>query len=106
MPIPNLKYQVSGSGWAVSKPISMLIPAATIVDTSQPQWAALRGTAPIDAIALDQISYDWMTSTNGQIHGLGFDVNRVQCGPGVVSAALDRGDRDYWEKPQHREPRR
>jgi hypothetical protein len=93
---------VSGQGWPVSKPISMIIPPGTIVDTSLPQWSALRGTAPVDAIALDQCTYDFMTSTGGQIYGLGFDVNRVAVGPGVVSRALDRSDRDYWEKPQHR----
>jgi hypothetical protein len=102
MVIPNLKFQVSGGGWSVSKPISMIIPSGTVVDTSQPAWAALKGMAPIDAIALDQITADFMTSTNGQLYGLGYDVNRVAVGPGVVSRALDRGDRDYWEKPQHR----
>jgi hypothetical protein len=84
----------------------MLIPPSTIVDTSLPQWSCLAGMAPVDGIALNQITYDFMTSTNGQLYGLGFDVNRVACGPGVVSRALDRSDRDYWEKPQHREPRR
>jgi hypothetical protein len=59
--IPNLKYQVGGQGWAVGNP-SRLIPAGTVIDTSQAQWSALRGMAPVDAVALDQITYDFMTS--------------------------------------------
>jgi len=103
MAAPNLKYMISGQGFPVSKPISQILPPGTIVDTSQPQWAALKGMMPVDAIALDQITYDWATSSNGVI-GLYLDVNRVACGPGVVSAALDRDQGDYWNKPQHREP--
>jgi hypothetical protein len=59
--------------------------------------------APVDAVALDQQTFDYMTSSNGVI-GLYLDVNRVGCGPGVVSTALDRDVGDYWTKPNHREP--
>jgi hypothetical protein len=98
---PNLKYMISGAGWAISRPQSMVLPPGTVVDTSQAAWAALSGMAPVDAIALDQVTYNFMTSSNG-VSGLYLDVNRVGCGPGVVSAALDRDQGDYWEKPNHR----
>jgi hypothetical protein len=103
MAAPNLKYMVSGQGWPVSKPISQILPPGTIVDTSQPQWAALAGMVPQDAIALDQQTYDWATSSNGVI-GLYLDPNRMRCGPGVVSTALDRDQGDWWSKPQHKPP--
>jgi hypothetical protein len=103
MAAPNLKYMVSGAGFPVSKPQSMLIPVGTVVDTSQPQWAFLAGMAPVDAIALDQQTYNYMTSTGG-VSGLYLDPNRVGCGPGVVSAAVDKDVGDYWNKPNHREP--
>ena len=103
MAIPNLKFMVSGAGWPVSKPQSMIIPAGTVVDTSQAAWSALAGMAPVDAIALDQQTYNWMTSTGG-VSGLYLDVNRVGCGPGVVSAALDQGPPDYWNRPSHKPP--
>jgi hypothetical protein len=96
MPIPNLKYQVGGGGWAVGNP-SRLIPPGTIVDTSQPGWAALRGMAPVDAVALNQITFDWMTSSNGQLYGLGYAPGRVACGPGVVSTAAGMPSW-YWEE--------
>jgi hypothetical protein len=103
--IPNLKYQISGAGWPVGNP-SRLIPAGTIIDTSLPQWSALAGPMPADAIALDQVTADWATSTNGQIHGLNYERGRVRCGPGVVSPALDQATSDYWEKPNDLEPKR
>jgi hypothetical protein len=105
MAIPFLKFMVTGQGWPVGNP-SRLIPAGTVVDTSLPAWAALAGMAPIDAIMLDQQTYDWATSSNGVI-GLGYDVARVIAGPGVVSAALDQSDGvDWWSKPSHKEPQR
>jgi hypothetical protein len=105
MSIPTLRYMVSGAGWPVSKPLSMIIPPGTVVDTSQARWAALAGMMPIDAIALDQQTYESATSSNG-VMGLYLDVNRVQCGPGVVSAALDRDIGDWWSKPLHKPPQR
>jgi hypothetical protein len=102
MATPNLKFQVSGAGWPVSKPISMIIPAGTIVDTSQPAWAALAGMVPQDAIPLDQVTNDWMVSYG--VMGLYLDPNRVLCGPGVVSRAVDRDQGDYWNKPNHKPP--
>jgi hypothetical protein len=104
MSIPALKYQIGGHGWPVSQPQSMLIPPSTVVDTSLPAWSFLAAVAPpIDAIMLTQQTYDYATSSNGVI-GLGYDTARVLCGPGVVSAALDRDVGDYWSKPQHKPP--
>jgi hypothetical protein len=106
MAIPNLKYMVGGAGWAVGRPQSMELPPGTVVDTSLAAWAALAGMVPIDAIMLDQQTYDYATSSNGVI-GLGYDVARVIAGPGVVSAALDQSDGvDWWSKPSHQEPKR
>jgi hypothetical protein len=86
MAIPALKYMISGQGWPIGKPISQELPPCTVVDTSLPQWAALATVPPpVDAIALTQVTADWMTSTNGQL-GLNYDPNRVAVGPGVVSA--------------------
>jgi hypothetical protein len=102
MAAPSLKFMVSGHGWPVGNP-SRLIPAGTIVDTSQPQWSALAGMMPVDAIALDQITYDFATSSNG-VMGLYLDVNRVLCGPVVQSAALDQPPPDYWNRPSHKPP--
>jgi len=97
MAIPNLRFQVSGAGWPVSKPQSMIIPAGTVVDTSQPAWAALAGMVPVDAIPLDQVTADWMVSYG--VSGLYLDPNRVRVGPGVVSRALDQ-PADWWSAPQ------
>jgi hypothetical protein len=85
----------------VSVPISMIIPPGTIVDTSQPAWAALAGTAPVDGIPLDQVTADWMVSY-GTAQGLYYDPARVRVGPGVVSRAVDQPTSDWWEKPNHR----
>jgi hypothetical protein len=102
MATPNLRYMVSGGGWAVSVPISMLIPPSTIVDTSQPAWSALAGKAPVDAIALDQATMDFMTSYGASaVGGLGYDPNRVRAGPGVTSRALDQYGPDWWLRPNH-----
>jgi hypothetical protein len=38
------------------------------------------------------------------VMGLYLDVNRVGCGPGVVSAAVDQGPPDYWNRPSHKPP--
>jgi hypothetical protein len=46
MAAPNLKYMVSGAGFAVARPQSMVIPASTVVDTSLSQWAFLATVAP------------------------------------------------------------
>jgi hypothetical protein len=104
MAIPVLKYMVSGGGFAVSRPISQIIPAGTVIDTSQAAWSALADVPPpVDAVALTQATFDYMTSSNGVI-GLMHDRNRVRVGPGVVSTALDKDVGDYWNKPQHRPP--
>jgi hypothetical protein len=102
MAAPNLKYMVAGQGWAVSRPQSMVLAPRTVVDTSQAQWSALAGMVPVDAIMLDQQTYDFATSSNGVI-GLYLDVNRVRCGPGVQSTALDPPTGDYWNRPSHPE---
>ena len=98
MAIPNLKYMVAGNGvggWPVSEPQSMVIPAGTVIDTSLGQWAFLAAVPPpVDAIALTQQTFDYMTSSNGVI-GLNHDPNRVGCGPGVISTALDRDVGDW-----------
>jgi hypothetical protein len=80
----------------------MIIPARTIVDTSLAQWAALAGMVPQDAIPLDQVTNDWMVSYG--VMGLYLDPNRVICGPGVVSRAVDRDVGDWWSKPGHKPP--
>ena len=106
MAIPAFKYQVSGQGFAVAQPQSMVIPPTTVVDTSLAQWGFLAGVAPpMDAVMLTQATYDYCTSSNGVI-GLGYDTARVLCGPGVQSTALDRDVGDYWSKPQHQQPQR
>jgi hypothetical protein len=67
MAFPTLKYQIAGGGWPVNGG-SLLLAPATIVDTSQPQWSFLASTPPpIDAIALDQTTWNFMTSSNGVI---------------------------------------
>jgi hypothetical protein len=97
MAIPAFKYQVSGQGFAVARPQSMLIPSGTVVDTSLAQWSALSGVAPpIDAIMLTQATYDYCTSSNGVI-GLGYAPGRVAVGPGVVSTAPGMPDW-YWQE--------
>jgi hypothetical protein len=101
MAIPALKYMVSGAGFPVSTPLSMIIPPGTIVDTSQPAYAALAGMMPIDAVALDQQTADYAVGY-GTPNGLNYDPNRVRVGPGVVSRAVDQPTSDWWEKPSHR----
>ena len=104
MAIPALRYQVGGAGFPVAQPQSMVIPVGTVVDTSQAEWSWMANVAPpIDCIPLTQVTYDYMTSTGGQI-GLGYDVARVAWGPGVVTAALDPPTGDWWSKPSHKEP--
>jgi hypothetical protein len=97
MAIPAFKYQVGGQGFAVAQPQSMVIPASTIVDTSQAQWGFLANVVPpIDAVMLTQATYDYVTSSNGVI-GLGYAPGRVAVGPGVVSTAPGMPDW-YWQE--------
>jgi hypothetical protein len=75
----------------------MLIPNGTVVDTSQSAWSFLAGVAPpVDAVALDQVTHDYMTSSNGVI-GLNYAPGRIRVGPGVVSAAPGMPDW-YWQE--------
>jgi hypothetical protein len=72
-----MKYQIAGAGWPVG---ARLIEAGTIIDTSTVEWASLVWVPPpMDAIALDQVTYDYMTSR------LGYPVGKVRAGPGVVA---------------------
>jgi hypothetical protein len=56
-----MKYQVAGAGWPLG---ARLIEAGTIIDTSTIEWASL-AWVPMDAIALDQVTYDCMTDPLG-----------------------------------------
>jgi hypothetical protein len=61
--------------------------AGTIIDTSTVEWESLAWVPPpMDAMALDQVTYDYMTS------GLGYPVGKVRAGPGVVSKASPPAD--------------
>jgi hypothetical protein len=79
-----MKYQIAGPGWPVG---ARLIEAGTIIDTSTVEWASLAWVPPpMDAIALDQLTYDYMTGR------LGYPVSKVRAGPGVASKALPPAD--------------
>jgi hypothetical protein len=72
-----MKYQIAGTGWPVG---ARLIEAGTIIDTSAIEWASLAWVPPpMDAVALDQVTYDYMTSR------LAYPVSKVRAGPGVTS---------------------
>jgi hypothetical protein len=79
-----MKYQIAGGGWPVG---ARLIEAGTIIDTSTVEWARLAWVPPpMDAIALDQVTYDYMTGR------LGYPVSKVRAGPGVVSKSSPPAD--------------
>jgi hypothetical protein len=79
-----MKYQVAGDGWPVG---ARLIEAGTIIDTATVEWASLAWVPPpMDAIALDQATYDYMTGR------LGYPVSKVRAGPGVASKTLPPAD--------------
>jgi hypothetical protein len=79
-----MKYQITGAGWPIG---ARLIEAGTIIDTSRIEWANLRWVPPpVDAIALDQATYDYMTGR------LGYPISKVRAGPGVVSKASPSAD--------------
>jgi hypothetical protein len=83
-----MKYQIAES-WPVG---SRLIEADTVIDTTLPEWVSfLWVPPPMDAIALDQVTYDYMTSR------LGYPVSKVRAGPGVVSKALPPAD-ERWSR--------
>jgi hypothetical protein len=84
MAIPTLKYQIGNPiGWPVNGG-ALLIPPSTIIDTSTTAWAFLANVPPpIDAIPLDQLTYNYMTNSNGVI-GCGYFYWQVKPGPGVV----------------------
>jgi hypothetical protein len=79
-----MKYQIGPAGWPIGE---RLIKAGTIIDTSMIEWANLRWVPPpMDAIALDQATYDYMTGR------LGYPISKVQAGPGVISKPLSSAD--------------
>ena len=74
-----MKYQIAGPDWPVG---ARLIEAGTIIDTLAVEWASLAWVPPpMGVIALDQGTYDYLTSR------LGYPVGKVLAGPGVVSKA-------------------
>jgi hypothetical protein len=80
-----MKYLVGGLGWEVRSPGigRQFLPAGTLIDDSLPQWAFLVGQGPpIDGVAMDQTTYNFMVS-NGVI-GLGYPHYRVAYGAGVT----------------------
>jgi hypothetical protein len=84
----QMKYQIA-ERWPVG---SRLIEADTVIDTTLAGWVSLSWVPPpMDAIALDQVTYDYMTSR------LGYPVSKVRAGPGVVSKALPLA-KDDWEE--------
>jgi hypothetical protein len=79
-----MRYQL-WQDWPVTQSgVSFAIPASTVIDTSlqESQWLAGIGP-PLGAIALDQFTWNFMTSTNGII-GLGYVPQLVRPGPGVT----------------------
>jgi hypothetical protein len=87
----NLLYLVSGQGWDVRGGLIFLRPG-TMVDMNTPRWAFLadQDGPPIDAVALNQYTYDYMTNNNGVI-GLGYPYWAVRYGSDVIPIAGDYG---------------
>jgi hypothetical protein len=53
-------YQLAAHGWPLNGGATLL-PAGTIIDTSQPEWSQLANVvAPPNAVPLDQATYNWM----------------------------------------------
>jgi hypothetical protein len=78
--LPNLKYQLV-TGFLVNQ---WFIPPATIIDTSRQEFAWLFNVLPpMDAIPLDQATYQFFTSSGGTI-GCGYPYWAVRYGPNVV----------------------
>jgi hypothetical protein len=84
MALPTLRYQIGGAGWPVNGG-ALLLTSGTLIDTSLPQWAFLASTPPpIDAIAQDQATWNYMTSSNGVVGLCGYPAWRVNAVPGVA----------------------
>jgi hypothetical protein len=78
----GLLYVVGGLGWAVNGGL-WDYPPGTLIDTTLPQYQFLVGEGPpIDALPLNQYTYDFMTS-NG-VNGCGYTYYRVAVSPGIV----------------------
>jgi hypothetical protein len=53
-------YQLASHGWPLNGGAT-LVPAGTIIDTSQVEWSQLADvTPPPNAVPLDQATYNWM----------------------------------------------
>jgi hypothetical protein len=77
--LPNLRYQLT-TGFCVGQ---WFIPPGTIIDTSLQAWEWLFNVPPpIDAVAFNQQTYDFVTS-NGQV-GLSYPYWSTRFGPGIT----------------------
>jgi hypothetical protein len=64
-----VKYIIGDSGWPLAG--GQFLAPGTFVDDTQPQWQFLAGKGiPMDVLAFDQATWDYMTS-NGVI-GIGY----------------------------------
>jgi hypothetical protein len=79
--VVSIRYAVGPHGWALSYPHGWL-DAGTVID-----WMERPGFCwvppPIDAIPLNQYTYDWMTSNNGRV-GLGYFYTTIAVVDGVT----------------------
>jgi hypothetical protein len=76
----SLKYQLT-TGFSVGQ---FLLPPGQIIDTSQQAWGYLAGlNPPPDAVALDQITYDTMTSAHG-VNGISYPYWMVRYASGIT----------------------
>ena len=78
--LPNLRYQLT-TGLVVGQ---WFIPRDTQVDTSRQEFAWLFNVPPpLDCVALNQATYDFLVSANGTI-GLSYPYHLVRYAAGVV----------------------
>ena len=78
----SIRYAVGPHGWPCGNrgPID----AGTVIDWMNPRWwEFVNVPAPIDAIPLNQYTYDWMTSNNGRV-GLGYFYTTIAVVDGVT----------------------
>jgi len=90
----TIQFLVSGLGWAVTGSRIDLMPG-TFVDFSDPRWAFLldQNGPPIDAVALNQLTYDFMTSND--VVGLSYPYWEVRYmfDRGIIPISPPVGDR-------------
>jgi hypothetical protein len=81
--VQSIRYAVGPHGWALGYPHGWL-DAGTIIDTMQPRWFDfLTIPPPIDAVPLNQYTYDWFVSAHGRV-GQGYPYWTTAEVPGVV----------------------